>query len=282
MTDTQRTATEQMLISQAIDRAVSQLDFSPLAGKSVFFDSQYLDGVVDRGYLVSSLRQYLLASGCMLQEERAKATYVVEVRCGGTGTDRHSLLIGIPQMTVPALVPGQPSQIPEIPVAKKNDQQGVAKIALFAFNRTTGEAVWQSGVVQATSTARDTWVMGTGPFQRGTIRQQPEFAGVALPLPGFSEKVPGSDASELTAVPLTRPASWLEPRPGREERPVTEVLTRAVLDERNPAGQSPAAKATASEPKGAAAAPSAPNSGGYAETEPAKVISTGAGFKPDK
>src|SRR6516225_2644969 len=61
MSDTQRTATEQLLISNAIDQAVSQVDFRPLAGKSVYFDPQYLEGTVDRGYLVSSLRQHLLA-----------------------------------------------------------------------------------------------------------------------------------------------------------------------------------------------------------------------------
>src|SRR5260370_26930149 len=80
MTDTQRTATEQLLLSNAVDQAVSQLDLRWLADKSVFFDPQYLDGSVDRGYLVSSLRQQLLASGCALQDDRAKATYIVEAR----------------------------------------------------------------------------------------------------------------------------------------------------------------------------------------------------------
>src|SRR5262245_42971968 len=96
MTDTQRTATEQLLISNAVDRAVSQLDFRCLAGKPVFFDPQFLDGTVDRGYLVASLRQHLFACGCQLTEDRAKAVYVVEARTGGVGTDRHSLLVGVP------------------------------------------------------------------------------------------------------------------------------------------------------------------------------------------
>jgi hypothetical protein len=53
MSDTQRTATEQLLISNAVDQAVSQIDFRPLAGKRVYFDAQYLDGTVDKGYVVS-------------------------------------------------------------------------------------------------------------------------------------------------------------------------------------------------------------------------------------
>src|SRR5205823_11750631 len=78
MSDTQRTATEQLLISNAVDKAVTQVDLRPLSGKPVFFDPQYLDGTVDKGYVTSSLRQQLLASGCVLQEDRTKATYVIE------------------------------------------------------------------------------------------------------------------------------------------------------------------------------------------------------------
>src|SRR5262245_35149140 len=75
-TDTQRTLTEQWLVSSAIDEAVSRIDFTVLRDKTVFLDSQYLDLlVVDKGYLVSSVRQVLLANGCLLQEDRTKATY---------------------------------------------------------------------------------------------------------------------------------------------------------------------------------------------------------------
>src|SRR5262245_48088565 len=170
MTDSTRAATEQLLISDAVDHSVAQLDFHGLVGKKVYFDAQFLDGTVDKGYVVSSLRQHLLASGCLLQEDRKQATYVVEARSGGVGTDHSSVLLGVPQMTVPSLVPGQPSQIPEIPLAKKNNQQGVAKIAVFAYNRLTGERVWQSGLVESCSTSKDLWLLGTGPFQRGSIR----------------------------------------------------------------------------------------------------------------
>ena len=152
VTNTQRTATEQLLVSNAIDQSVSQLDFRALAGKPVFFDPQYLAAGPDHGYVVSSLRQQLLACGCLLQETRASATYVVEARTGGVGTDQYSVLFGVPQMNVPSVMPGQPSLIPEIPLAKKTDQEGVAKIAVFAYNRRTGQPLWQSGVVQANST----------------------------------------------------------------------------------------------------------------------------------
>ena len=195
MTDTQRAGSEMRLVSQAIDRAVLQLDFAELQGKTVFLDTQYLDGTVDKGYLISSIRQQLLAHGALLQEERPKATYVVEPRSGGVGTDKYSLLVGIPATSLPALVPGVPSAIPEIALVKKSDQQGVAKIAVFAYNRTTGRALWQSDLVEASSNLKDTWYFGAGPYRRGSIQRDSEFAGEALPripaaLHVFPDEVP--------------------------------------------------------------------------------------------
>ncbi len=215
VTDTQRTATEQLLVSNAVDQAVSQLDFRILAGKSVYFDAQYLAGCIDRGYVVSSLRQHLLASGCILQEDRARATYVVEARSGGVGTDRHQVLIGVPEMNVPSLLPGQPTLIPEIPLAKRTDQKGVAKLAVFAYNRRTGRPVWQSGVVRMVSTTKDTWLFGAGPFRQGTIGDATEFAGQPLPIPQIPLPLlrgrEQGNEEPPPAIAVTRAASWIEP-----------------------------------------------------------------------
>jgi hypothetical protein len=293
MTDTQRTATEQMLISDAVDHAVSQLDVSALAGKSVFLDVQYLDGAVDRGYLISSLRQHLLASGCLLMEDRARAVYVVEARAGGLGTDRHSLLVGVPQMQVPSFVPGQPTAIPEIPLARKTDQNGVAKLAVFAYNRQTGKPVWQSGVVAAVSSARDVWLLGAGPFQKGTIRQGTEFAGQPLPaLPALPLLSPGEtiDGDDDGAGPVvTQPATWAErplPKPALPDSgdvkallaagrvPTVTALIRDYLDD------SRAQSGGVSIPPLPKPAPT-PNAGGQAETQPLRAMSSALGFTPD-
>jgi hypothetical protein len=182
MTDTPRAATEMLLTSQAIDYAVAQIDFTPLSGQTVFLDTGSLDkDVVDKGYLVSLVRQQLLSHGALLQEERGRAVFVVELRAGALGTDRHSVMIGTPAVSLPSVVPGLPTSIPEIAIAKKNDQRGVAKIGVFAYNRVTGRAVWQSGSVESSSRIKDTWVLGAGPFTRGTIRQRAELAGEPLP-----------------------------------------------------------------------------------------------------
>ena len=74
-----------MLVSDAIDRAVSRMDFRILAGKDVFLDTAYLGEAVDKEYLTSTLRQQMFSSGCILKEKREQAAFVVEVR----GHNRH-------------------------------------------------------------------------------------------------------------------------------------------------------------------------------------------------
>ena len=169
MTDTSRTATEQLLVSDAIDRAVSDLDFRALAGRTVYLDSTHLNSVTDHAYLVSSLRQHMLAAGCLLKNKREEADYIVEARAGAVGTDRNELMVGVPAVNLPTTVPGLPSNIPEMPLIKRTEQRAVAKVAVFAYNAKTGRPVWQSGVMPIESKVKDTWVAGAGPFQKGHI-----------------------------------------------------------------------------------------------------------------
>jgi hypothetical protein len=76
--------------------------------------------------------------------------------------------------------------IPEIALSKRTSQQAVCKIAVFAYDRMSGRPVWQSGNRKVASSAKDTWLLGTGPFQRGNIYDGTSFAGekIKSPLPG--------------------------------------------------------------------------------------------------
>ena len=67
-----RTATEQMLMSSAIDKAINEINFQPLAGKEVFLDSDRLSGFVDQNYVVGTLRQALFSNGVILKPDRAR------------------------------------------------------------------------------------------------------------------------------------------------------------------------------------------------------------------
>ena len=210
-TDTTRTATEQLLISDAIDRAVQTVNVQSLAGQSVYLDDSRLGDVVDRNYLISTLRQHLLASGCALRAERDQADYIVEARAGAIGTDRNDLLFGVPSMNVPQIFPMQPvaAAIPEVPIAKRRDQRGIAKIAVFAYHRESGRPVWQSGVAHQESSANDVWILGAGPFQRGTIYDGTAFAGNMI---GHDESEDEKVAKRSPPVDLGRSRVFTTPQ----------------------------------------------------------------------
>jgi hypothetical protein len=193
-----RGGTEQLLASDAVDRAISTIDFRVLSQKKVFFDSQYIKhvkeiGFVNADYIIGSLRQQLAAAECLLQDKPEDADYVVEARVGALGTDGHELIYGIPANNLlnaaTSLMPTLPSvpTIPEISLAKRNDQRGAFKLGVFAYHRETKQPVWQSGITVAKSTSKDTWIFGAGPFQRGTIYEGTQFAGTKIEFPLLAE-----------------------------------------------------------------------------------------------
>ncbi|HEX5443698.1 MAG TPA: DUF6655 family protein [Pirellulales bacterium] len=242
--DTPRTATEQLLISTAVDRAINNIDFKPLSGKTVYLDATYLSGVVDMNYVISSFRQRMLSQGCILKVNKDDADYVVEARAGAVGTNQHNVLIGIPAISVPTagMMPGVPSAIPEIPFAKTTDQKGVAKLAAFAYNQHTGQAVWQSGTFPVVTNAKDSWFLGTGPFQRGTIYDGTHFAGSRFL---FSRRLRRQEPAINPEIPVTAEAVF-------QERPVmVKKSTNKVSQTGGSASGSPA-PANAAAPKPAA------------------------------
>ena len=184
---TARLGTEQLLLSDAVDEAVQQVDFSALAGTRVYLDTRYVIGkdsksIVGSDYVISSLRQQLLISGAFVQEQRDDADLIVEPRVGALGTDGHDVVYGMPQAgaigTAAAALSGSAVPIiPEISIGHSDAQSGIAKIVVFAYDRETRQPVWQSGVAKAESNSSSTWFLGAGPFQKGTIHDGYRFAG---------------------------------------------------------------------------------------------------------
>ena len=185
------TATEQLVMSDAVDRSIGALDFRPLAGRKVYLDTSYLrhvkgEGFVNAEYVTSALRQQVVAAGCLIQDTNQEADVVIEARIGTLGQDDHRVTFGVPENNALAsaarLIPGAPNipALPEIAVARRQAREAAAKIAAFAYDRETRRPIWQSGVNHSLATARDTWVMGVGPFQGGTIREQTKLAGSGI------------------------------------------------------------------------------------------------------
>jgi len=198
------TATEQLLYSSAVDAAVAKIDFTPLRGELVYFDTQYIKtppnaggSIVGADYVISSLRQQMAAAGVLLVPKLEDADYVVEGRLGTLGLDSNEVVYGLPANSLNAAATAAANlagvsaapNIPEMSFGRRNAQSGAAKIGVFAYDRVTREAVWQSGISIARATARDMWLMGVGPYQKGTIYNgKTKFAGEAEDTPIASRR----------------------------------------------------------------------------------------------
>ena len=239
-------ATEQLLLSDAVDRAVAHIDFTPLQGETVFLDTQYIkqlksnpNSFVNQDYIISSLRQQMLQAGCLLQENRETADYIAEARVGALGTDGHDVNYGVPPsqtMSAAASVVSRGMMLPALPeisLARRTDDTAAAKIAVFAYQRESKVPVWQSGLSVARSRAQGRWVLGAGPFQSGTIYQGTQFAGEGLRKK--PRNLPEDEAYRNAAVwdqrlqrscGTARPrATRLSPRvPSRPSRPESRAI----------------------------------------------------------
>ncbi len=201
---TSRTGTEQLLLTNAWDSALARVDFRPLTGVPVYLDTTNASAV-DQGWVVSSIRQAMLSQGVLLRSKPEQAQWIVEARVGVYGTDSSNWLLGIPQTTIPQTITGMPAgTIPEMSLVKKNDQQGTAKLAMFAYDRTSGQLVWNSGTMLAVATAKDMYVGGVGPIQSGTIRGGTDFVGIRLPMTSEGAD-PNSEMSTRSAPPFSTP-----------------------------------------------------------------------------
>jgi len=228
MSDSKRTATEQLLVSEAVERAVMRIDMRPLAGYSVYLETTSMDEVDDAKYLNSSLRHQLLASGCRLAEKREDANIVIEARAGTIGTDRNEVVLGVPSTSI--TVKGNQTATPELAVAKRSEQRGVVKVSLCAYDRQSGRAVWQSGVENVSSHARDRWYFGAGPYQDGEIYEGVLFAGAPVKERGPAASA-GAEAPPAlpatAAVDLRQPHVFAAP-PADEPSPLTPATATVV------------------------------------------------------
>ena len=195
--DTSRTATEQLLISSAMEDLVDEYDYSRLSGLKVFLKNA--NTTTDGDYLKSLVRQQLASNGAFIKDDEAQADYIVEIAAGAVGTNRYELMYGIPETTIPAIgTMTTATSIPEFALIKRTDQKAQVKLRMWAYNKTTGAIIWQSGVNTKSSQLRDRWIFGAGPFTTATYDNAGVRLGADQALPQtFGEKTP---AMEKTSV----------------------------------------------------------------------------------
>jgi hypothetical protein len=139
-TDPSQTATEQLLISVAVDHAVNNLNPTIPAGTKVFVDPQYFDNAPGDAalytkYAIASIRDMLLRRGARLVDDRKNADMVAEVRTGGQSINHHDFLIGIPAVPVPVPFTTTVVTTPKVALYERDQQAGIAKLAITAYDK---------------------------------------------------------------------------------------------------------------------------------------------------
>jgi hypothetical protein len=185
MTGTARTGTEQLLLTGTWDNALCRVDFRPLADKKVFVDPQYLSGVADKDYVVSSIRRAMGEQGVLLENNKDKAQIVLEPSFGAYGTDMRDTQVGLPGVgLVPSLTGASvvtSGNSNSMNLSQTNREDAVVKAILYAYDAKSGRLVWESGWLLNAQGVRDHFFMGAGPYRlssRGEVEHYPDEAQV--------------------------------------------------------------------------------------------------------
>ena len=142
-----RTATEQLMLSTAADRAAEriaeQVARDMPKGAKLFVDAANFEGV-DGKYAIATIRDRLLRRGGALAKDRDSADLVVEIRAGALSMDDKQTLVGIPKFDVPVPLAG-PVSFPEIALFKKRQRTGIAQFGATGYGAEDGRYVASTG-----------------------------------------------------------------------------------------------------------------------------------------
>jgi hypothetical protein len=131
-----RSATEQMLVSEAAEAAAIAIHLKIPPKTKAFLDTTNFEGL-DAKYAVSAIKQSLLEQGNAIIDTRTDADVIIEVRAGALSIDSISQTIGVPGIDL------SPVSIPlhsdGVKIGTRAKTIGVAKFSLFAYDRKTGK-----------------------------------------------------------------------------------------------------------------------------------------------
>jgi len=164
-----------MLLSDAVERSLSKVDFSPLRGQQVFVDDKYLE-CVDKPFVVGSVRHQVMRHGGRLVDAADGADVVMEMRSGAVGTDTTESYLGTPEIALPGML-----TIPEIRLTERKTQYGYAKLGMVLYDARTREVLGEGGMAMAESDDNNWYVFGVGPIQNGTLRDTVQQAKNGAP-----------------------------------------------------------------------------------------------------
>lgn len=158
VSDTPRSATQQLLLSSTLDSVVGSIDFYPLSGERVYLDTTAWGGE-GAGYIAYRIRAAMGAHGVLLVEDREEAVLVVEVGLAVHGTDSENLEFGLTGA----------NNLPAVTFCVRDTQYAVSQLSMFAYHRENETIVWNSGQFRADGYHTHQQILGMNPTRSGTI-----------------------------------------------------------------------------------------------------------------
>lgn len=171
-----RTATEQLLVARAAERAAAGFALALPADARVFLDTSSFRGE-GADYAASALREAILARGNPITLNRSAAQVVVEVRLGALSIDRMQRVVGIPRLTLPVSPTLTTVTVPELSAYSRRERTGVAEFSAFAYDAETGRPIALGGRVAGTAKIRSHTLFMIFSWGRQEVRPGDDGAG---------------------------------------------------------------------------------------------------------
>lgn len=163
ITNTGRNAVEQYLLTNAVDRTVSQMDFRMLSGEKIRIDYSNLTPQTEKNYLQAILEARVAAAGAIIALKAEEAKYVLRPVCAALATEDSKIMFGTPQLPVPIPDMSLSLVIPELPLFKRINRYGHCKLAIEVLEAKTNKQARVIGPVVSSSIYTN-WVVCFIPF----------------------------------------------------------------------------------------------------------------------
>lgn len=143
-----RSATEQILSTEAIDRVLAKLEWPEVAGKKLVVQ---VGGPVeshDRDYLYRSVEVMIAEGGGIVVLDEDVADYELNVLVGAVGIDSGGRLVGLKGTANSMIIP---FTIPELALYKSSRLDGFAKAEIALLDHKNGGVLFRSGPAYGTT-----------------------------------------------------------------------------------------------------------------------------------
>ena len=184
-----RSATEQLLLSQAVERSLEEVTVPMLKDATVALEVAGLTS--DQFYVRDAVAAHLAGKvGAKIRSHQADAKYLVRVMVQALGTELDQSFFGMPQVEGGLI----PIALPELPLYKFVRQVGYVRYALHVYDIATGQLALATPWFTKTAASRQYTVLFFFTFRTSTLIDPPELSKVpTVPIITPLPKEPSSD-----------------------------------------------------------------------------------------